>query len=108
MRIAREGYRIIMIPALLTVIAIVMGWTWAVILFGLATVAVTAFFRDPDRAAPAGPGLILAPADGKIVEIREVDDLVAGRQTRLSIFMSPLDVHVNRAPVAGRVETVEY
>jgi len=63
------------------------------------------FFRDPDRTPPAGEGLILAPADGKVVAI--VKDAEGGT-TRVSIFLSLLDVHVNRAPIHGLVEKVQY
>lgn len=103
MKIAKEGYRVIAVPALLTVTAGVMGWTWALVVFGLITLAFAAFFRDPERTPPPGENLILAPADGKIVGIRKDPAGVL-----LSIFMSPLDVHVNRAPVGGRVEDVQY
>jgi phosphatidylserine decarboxylase len=65
------------------------------------------FFRDPDRDVPQNPGLIVSPADGKIVQV--VNETHEGRPVRrLSIFMSPLDVHVNRAPIAGVIESVSY
>lgn len=69
------------------------------------TFLVINFFRDPDRAVPAGPGLVLAPADGKIIAIGAVDEplYLKGPALRVCIFMSPLDVHVNRFPVSGRV-----
>src|SRR4051812_13002735 len=108
MRIAREGYPVIAVPALATAAAAVLGWVWPAIVAGAATLAVSAFFRDPDRTPPAGEDLILAPADGRVVEIRELDTAPGAQGTRVSIFMSPLDVHVNRAPVAGTVAAVEY
>lgn len=72
------------------------------------------FFRDPDRTiASAGKPLdrlIVSPADGKIVEIAESEEpeYLKARCTRISIFMSPLDVHVNRSPISGRVEYFRY
>jgi phosphatidylserine decarboxylase len=108
MRIAKEGYPVIAVPAVLTLACAFMGWTWAAVVFAIVTFAVTAFFRDPDRKVPAGEGLILAPADGRVVQIRELEEFRAGGKTRLSIFMSPLDVHVNRSPVAGRVQEIDY
>jgi phosphatidylserine decarboxylase len=109
MRIAKEGYPLIFTPAVLTMIAAVAGWTWAAAVFALFTVCLAAFFRDPDRTPPAGEGLILSPADGRLMEIRETKGNGAGEPgTRLSIFMSPLDVHVNRSPIQGMVEDVEY
>jgi phosphatidylserine decarboxylase len=65
------------------------------------------FFRDPDRLIPQDPLAIVSPADGRVVQVREED--YQGRPVRrLSIFMSALDVHVNRAPIAGRVREVSY
>lgn len=108
MKIAKEGYPIIAIPALLTIIALLLGWNWAAAVFGIVTLAVAAFFRDPERIPPLGNDLILSPADGKVVEIRPVEDAEGDSGARVSIFMSPLDVHVNRAPVSGTVEKIEY
>jgi phosphatidylserine decarboxylase len=62
------------------------------------------FFRDPDRQPPAGPGWIVSPADGTVLSVAADPD---GRN-RIAIFLSVFDVHVNRAPVAGTVESVEY
>ena len=65
------------------------------------------FFRDPERAVPSGPGVLVSPADGRVVEICREEE--AGRPfQRISIFMSPLNVHVNRSPVAGSIESVVY
>lgn len=76
-------------------------------LFLVVALLVLNFFRDPERAVPSEPDLLVSPADGRVVEIR--DETWQGRPVRrLSIFMSPLDVHVNRAPIAGRVEEVAH
>lgn len=65
------------------------------------------FFRDPERAIPADPGLIVSPADGKVTEV--VATVLEGKPaTRISIFLSVFDVHVNRSPVAGVVSEVIY
>ena len=61
------------------------------------------FFRNPRREIPSDPRVIVSPADGKVVKIERV-----GNVTRLSIFLSILDVHVNRCPVAGRIEAIDY
>jgi phosphatidylserine decarboxylase len=68
------------------------------------------FFRDPERTAPVGERLIISPADGKVTDLEEVDEpeFLGGRAVRLGIFLSPLDVHVNRTPVSGRVLEVDY
>lgn len=65
------------------------------------------FFRDPQRAIPAGPGLVVSPADGKITEVAPIRTQ-DGDRIRLSIFLSVFDVHVNRAPISGVVRRVEY
>jgi len=65
------------------------------------------FFRDPDRPIPQDPLAIVSPADGRVVQVRE-EDYQGRAARRLSIFMSPLDVHVNRAPIAGTIREVSY
>jgi len=76
--------------------------------FVIAFVFVMYFFRDPSRRVPDGPGLVVSPADGKVVEIGEADedDFLHTRVHKIAIFMSPLDVHVNRVPCDGRVEAL--
>lgn len=68
------------------------------------------FFRDPERTAPADEGLVISPADGRIVAVvsEREDRFLNTQATRVSIFMSPLDVHVNRNPVSGTVTSVEH
>src|SRR5438067_11049650 len=82
-----------------------------------ATIWVAAFFRDPVRTTPRGDKFIVAPADGLITmitkvppppELRGPDALAEGEYTRVSIFMSVFDVHINRAPIAGRVRRIAY
>ena len=65
------------------------------------------FFRDPNRKIPQGPGLIVSPADGKVTGIRRVPS-ANGEQYHLSIFLNVLNVHVNRAPMGGTIESVNY
>ena len=75
--------------------------------FFVLALLVVNFFRDPDRAITSEPGVLVSPADGRIVQI--VEEEFAGRPVRrVSIFMSPLDVHVNRSPIAGTVGEVTY
>ncbi len=68
------------------------------------------FFRDPERAVPAGEGLLVSAADGKVVNVLEVDEplYLKGRGLRIGVFLNVFNVHVNRAPGAGVVELVEY
>lgn len=73
-------------------------------------IAVLQFFRNPRRLTPAGDRLVIAPADGKIVVIEEVAEAeyLKDRRRQISIFMSPVNVHVNRNPVSGKVKYIKY
>ena len=103
MRIAREGYPYI-IPLLLVSLALFLFkiW-WAGLIFLLLGAFCIYFFRDPERIFRGTENQIVSPADGKVIWIRKENDLDA-----ISIFMSPLDVHVNRAPVSGKISMIEY
>lgn len=118
--IAREGYSVI---AVVTALALVLGvgalqienwlWRWPLLFLAVGGLAFTLyFFRDPERTPPSGSrehGLI-APADGRVVEIVEEHDelYLEGPAQRISIFLSPLDVHVNRVPARGMIEYEQY
>lgn len=115
MRIDRAGWPFVVPPAVLTAAFVVMGiWergTWlGAVLMGAVACFMVFFFRDPDRLVPVGPGLVIAPADGRVLIAGNADPGVAppGDWTQLSVFLSPLDVHINRIPVGGRVTKVEY
>ena len=98
-------------------LAFIVHWQFlAWILVGL-TIWVATFFRDPVRTPPRGDKLIVAPADGLVTmiarvppppELRGADGLAEGDYTRVSIFMSVFDVHINRAPISGRVKRIAY
>jgi phosphatidylserine decarboxylase len=114
---AREGLIFIALAALLTAgtYAVALGrrswplWILA-FLFTLVTLWVAYFFRDPERLGERGPDLLIAPADGRVVMITEVDEpgFIHGRARRISIFMNVFNVHVNRYPTAGVVRYVHY
>jgi phosphatidylserine decarboxylase len=110
MKIAKEGYWFILPLGAAAGFALAMDWQWIALGFGLLALLLAGFFRDPERVAPQGEGIVLSPADGKIVGISPArgsgDSELA--ETRISIFLSPLDVHINRAPIPGTVEEVKY
>jgi phosphatidylserine decarboxylase len=90
--------------------AILVGWfarpAWAIVPLLLAVFFLW-FFRDPERAIPDGAGAVVSPADGKVTDVSYIK--VGGdKQTRISIFLSVFDVHVNRSPIAGVVRDVRY
>ena len=105
---AREGLPYILIPLILGVIALVLGyWPVALVLVALAGF-MAFFFRDPQRTPPAEGGVIVSPADGRVTRVRALipDDVNSARV--VSIFLSPLDVHINRSPIAGTISNVTY
>jgi phosphatidylserine decarboxylase len=77
------------------------------VLFAVLTLLVLNFFRDPDRSIPSEPDALISPADGVVVQIEE-EEFESRPVRRLSIFMSPLDVHVNRMPIAGTIKAIQY
>lgn len=117
MNFAREGYPFIGIAVALAVAAFALAlvrrswalWLLAIIVTVLA-LWVAYFFRDPERTGERGERIVVAPADGKLIMITEVDEpaFVNGRAIRLSIFMNVFNVHVNRYPVDGTVSYVHY
>jgi phosphatidylserine decarboxylase len=103
-RLAPEGLPFILPLAGMALLGMLLGW-WAPAVVGvLLTACVAFFFRDPERVVPQTPEAVVAPADGRVVEI-----IVEGeRAQRVSVFLSILDVHVNRAPYGGRVSQITY
>jgi len=85
-------------------------WVLAAALWGVLAVWVVAFFRDPERPWSRGERLIVAPADGKVVSVTQVDEpaFLQGRAERISIFMNVFDCHVNRYPTDGTVAYRHY
>jgi phosphatidylserine decarboxylase len=116
-RFAPEG-RPFMAVAFLLLIALVLGATvrptWALVsgtaVWGALALWVASFFRDPRPTGPRGDTYLLSPAQGHVVSVVDVDEptYVRGPATRISIFLSVFDVHVNRYPVDGTVELVQY
>jgi phosphatidylserine decarboxylase len=108
--IDRAGYPFIGGTAALAVAAaLTVGSVGAVPLFFLAAFFLY-FFRDPDRTSPQDPNVVLSPADGRVLVAGPADPKAApsGEWKQISIFLSPMDVHVNRTPVSGRVTKVDF
>ncbi len=103
----KDGYKLASAPLVLGVLALLLRWDWAAGILLFLAAFVLYFFRDPDRVAPADPAAVISPADGRVMEI--VDESLGARAgRRISIFLAVWDVHVNRAPLAGRIRKVEY
>ena len=108
--LAREGYPLIMGVVGVTALLYLIGWTIPSLLGVVLCVFVIQFFRDPEREVPQQPGLIVSPADGRVIKVARVQDdrFLNAEVQMISIFMSPLSVHVNRIPCRGRVLDVRY
>lgn len=103
----RDGIPFVVTPILLGAIPVVFGY-WLLALPFVAIAGFMAFFfRDPHRAVPTEPGIVVAPADGRVTIVRLAD----GREnpeSLVSIFLSPLDVHINRSPIGGEISEIAY
>lgn len=116
MRFAREGYPFMLGTVLFAAIAWVaapFSGPWTLVPAGLLTLLaafVFYFFRDPERELPPGEDTVISPGDGKIIDIREVEEpsFIEGTCRRITIFLSVFNVHVQRAPVSGDVAFREY
>ena len=107
--IAREGWPFVGGTLALAVAVWISYGFAASVVFWVIAVFVLQFFRDPQRQVPAGEGLVLSPADGRIVKVVQVDDPYAGRPALLiSVFMNVFNVHSNRVSVGGTVRRVDY
>jgi phosphatidylserine decarboxylase len=107
--IAKEGYMFILPLAVLTGIFWALSWLWVTGLFAGLFLFVTWFFRDPERSIPEDPNAIVSAGDGRVVEIvQEKDPLLDGVYTRVSVFLNVFNVHVNRVPIAGKIQATRY
>jgi len=124
-RISPEGYPFVFGMLLITaILCIFLIWNWEAGSYtftfylllltswflSVVTIFMAFFFRDPERKIPEGKGIFVSPADGKVILIKDVyeEDYLKSESKEISIFMSPLNVHVNRAPCDGNVSIVKY
>ena len=113
---AREGYVNIAVALVLTLILASITfftggslyWKIPAMVSGLLLLFTLYFFRDPEREVVINPDHILSPGDGVIVDIKEVEDDYVGQARQITMFLSPLNVHINRVPISGRVAWVDY
>jgi phosphatidylserine decarboxylase len=114
----KYGYTTIGVVAVITLLLITLSFfvqnnpakVTILIVAALLLFLTLNFFRDPERVPPKQDGIVVAPADGKIIVIREniTNSFVGENCNQISIFMSPLNVHVNRIPISGKVEHLKY
>jgi len=108
--IASEGYPFIGLFGFVTLVFALLGWVIMTLLLLFLTLFSVYFFRNPERVVPDGDNLVIAPADGKVIFVGEVqeDRYFKERVIKVSIFMSVFNVHVNRVPCAGKVVEMYY
>ena len=110
--IAAEGVKMAAVVLAAGALALALGWYGAGVVVILCGLAIAAFFRDPERSpVPACERLVLSGADGTVSDVAEMplpDGAAGERYHRVSVFMSPLNVHVNRAPVGGEVTMIKH
>lgn len=99
----KEGFPFVGIMLLITIIFAFFQIWIGVAIFGLLTLFMAYFFRNPHRTIPTEPNIIVSPADGRVTRIEENE-----QGKLISIFLSPLDVHVNRSPIEGKVTKIDY
>ena len=103
----RDGIPYVVIPLVLAVVLVLVGYWWLAIPLVAIAAFMAYFFRDPHRTVPTEPGIVVAPADGLVTIVRLAD----GREnpeSLVSIFLSPLDVHINRSPIGGVITKIAY
>ena len=110
LKFAPEGYSFISVFGAITLAVFLLGWAWLAVISLALTFFMLYFFRDPERHIPDSKDIFVSPADGKIIVVREIHESrhLNSDVKQISIFMSPLNVHVNRSPCDGKVKTVQH
>jgi phosphatidylserine decarboxylase len=98
----------VLVPGVLAVLMIILGFWPVALVFVVLAAFMAFFFRDPRRQPPTDTNLVVAPADGRVTRVKPVGELSERSATLVSIFLSPFDVHINRAPIAGKIIDVAY
>ena len=109
--VAREGLPFIFIGCALTFLLLYVDFQIVAFFAGILSLLTIYFFRDPERANDCDDKEVLTPADGKIIDIKTLNDdqnLLGGPAVKISVFMTIFNVHVNRVPISGRVSKIDY
>ena len=108
LNIARESIPFIVVPLLLGLVSAVFGFWYVVGVFVFVALFMAFFFRDPQRQPPSDKNVVVSPADGRVTRVTRLAPEQEDSPTVVSIFLSPLDVHINRAPIPGRITDLVY
>jgi phosphatidylserine decarboxylase len=105
-----EGRWIFAVVLALGAVGFVLGWAWLIVIAALLVIFCLNFFRDPDRPVPPGEEVVVAAADGVVADIVEIEEteVLKTRCRRVGIFLSVFDVHVNKAPIAGKITYCQH
>ena len=106
--VAREGWPFVLVPGAVAALLALGGRRRLALPFAAASLASLGFFRDPERITPVAAHGVIAPADGRVTIVDELEDPFVGPALRVSIFLSPFDVHVIRSPITGLVVGTVY
>ncbi len=107
--IAVEGYPFIAAAGFTTLLFVILSWKWPAAVAFCLTLFIVYFFRNPERTVPADENAVVAPADGVIIYLgNSTEEHIGAEMMKISIFMSVFNVHVNRAPISGRVVDTFY
>lgn len=108
--IAVEGIPFVVIAGIISVLFFVADLIIPAVFFSLVTLFIVWFFRNPERSVPPGEKNVISPADGKIIDVREMQEnrILNKRMLKISIFMNLFNVHVNRLPYTGKVVDIVY
>jgi len=99
----------VLVPAALAVVILLLGLWPVALACGIVAAFMAFFFRDPERLPPADQNVVVAPADGRVTRVKPIEETNSDRSAAVvSIFLSPFDVHINRAPIAGEITSVSY
>jgi len=107
-RVAKEGFPFIALFLMPALVFLALGWWIAALSCLLLAAFMAFFFRDPERICPRDDRIVVSPADGRVVRAALVDNTVNDSPTQISIFLSPMNVHINRSPIAGEIVDVVY
>lgn len=105
---AREAYPYLLFFGTFVLVAFLIGMYVAAGIFAFLALFVVYFFRDPERIIPMEPNVVVSPADGRVTKVEKLNPSAADSPSIISIFLSPLDVHINRAPIAGHISQVSH
>jgi len=108
--VAKEGYPFIGLAAFCTLVFAALGLSVPTYIFLIITIFTLCFFRDPERFTPTMENVLVAPADGRVLLVENIDDekFTAAKAIKISIFMNVFNVHVNRIPCSGMIDKIIY